>query len=649
MNMPPIFIHSLFRAGSTYLFKAFRRSDVEYWCYQESLHEAVIDANDKPENLIQGRGEDLVKKLRHPRIDVPYFQELYDTWPAWKGTLSASAIYNGYFAPSNADIGISYWRALAKVAKGRPVFQECRTAARIGAIKEQLGGYHISLWRNPWDQWWSYKVAQYFDVANQLIINAPNSPAPVRVLRSALGFETYSHVDIAETFAHFWVKPLSAEESYLVFYLLWCLGLQEGAKHAHLMLNIDRLSDSPAYRDEVQKQLEAAGIIGIDFSDCHIPQGVYSEQDNVFFVALEDKVYGWLKAGGWSQHDLNQVQALRQQFSPASWREPIGALTTLDLAEQATRARALVRRFETKVAEIAREGAAKVAGAEAGAQQSEIRAQQAEARAHQEAVRAEQAESHAQQAEARAHQEAVRAEQAESHAQQAEARAYQEAVRAEQAESRAQQAEARAYQEAVRAEQAESRAQQSETCAQQAEIRSSEQEQRAVAAESLARHYQQQANEWHERVISLYDSTSWKITKPVRALSRIGRRLSIVGEVPSATAKLRQFVRARIISTINWAVDCARSSPGFKHFALRLLRGQPSLQQKLRRVYLENQRNDQPQPINWSVTTTDIIMSPDINACGEKRYVLLQLAPDGINANQRTPLESNFHTYRDQP
>ncbi|MEN6587089.1 MAG: hypothetical protein ABFE02_13705 [Sulfuricella sp.] len=376
MNKPPIFIHSLFRAGSTYLFNVFRRSEEGYWCYQEPLHEMAVLARSEPAQLLRGFGEKEMRLNRHPQMDTPYFQELHATWPAWKDVLNESSVYDGYFAPSNADIGIPYWRALVDAAKGRPVFQECRTASRIAAIREQFGGYHISLWRNPWDQWWSYKVTEYFDVANQLIINAPNSPAAVQALRSDLGIEDCSHAGIAEAFAHFSEKPLSSEESYLVFYMLWCLGLQQGWKHAHLMLNIDGLSDSSSYRDVTKKQLADAGISGIDFSDCHVPQGFYIDQDSGFFAALEERVHDWLRAGGWTEDDLNKVQGLRQQYQPASWREPIETLNPHDLAEQATRARSLARRYETKVAKTSQEGATKVAQAEARATEAETRANQ---------------------------------------------------------------------------------------------------------------------------------------------------------------------------------------------------------------------------------------------------------------------------------
>jgi hypothetical protein len=413
MNRAPIFIHSLFRAGSTYLFNVFRRSDLGYWCYQESLHEAVIDANDNPDHLLRGRGGDLLQQLRHPRMELPYFHELRAVWPAWKNKLSSYAIYGGYFAPPNTDIGVSYWRALIDAAEGRPVFQECRTAGRIGAINQQLGGFHIYLWRNPWDQWLSYKIDRYFDVANQLIIGASNSPPVILQLNRALASETRAPIDLPESFAYFWLKPLSSEESYLVFYTLWCLGLQEGAQHAHLMLNIDRLSDSPAYRFEMQSQLAETGIDRIDFVDCQIPQACYLQKDQSFFGALEDKVHQWLKEGGWSQGELEHVQALRHKFEPETWGYSISALSPQDMAEQASRARAVARRFETNAAEIVRISVANSVESGARANEAESRAVEAESRANQAESRAVEAESRANQAESRAVEAESRATEAE--------------------------------------------------------------------------------------------------------------------------------------------------------------------------------------------------------------------------------------------
>ena len=73
----PVFIHSLWRAGSTYLFSVFRRSNAGYWCYQEPVHEIALLAKDNPENLLSYNGEKM-QALRHPPLAASYFLELYE-------------------------------------------------------------------------------------------------------------------------------------------------------------------------------------------------------------------------------------------------------------------------------------------------------------------------------------------------------------------------------------------------------------------------------------------------------------------------------------------------------------------------------------------------------------------------------------------
>lgn len=399
MNRPPIFIHSLFRAGSTYLFNVFRRSPAGYWCYQEPLHEIAVFHRNEPARLLEGFGERETVLNRHPPIGKPYFQELHDTWPAWKDALTESAVYSAYFAPPGMDIGIDYWRALIEAARGRPVFQECRTASRIAAIKDRLGGCHIYLWRNPWDQWWSHKATPYFDIANQLIVNAVQAPGPVVALRRAIDFEASDDQDIAHAFSYFESRPLPATKSYLLFYLLWCLALRHGTEHAHHAINIDRLTESSAYRAEVRDGLARSGIGGLDFTDCRVFQGVHTKRCEGFFRPLEEKVHDLLMEGGWARDELDGILDLRGRFQPAnSTSTGVAAVMT----EQTARALGLARRYEDRVAEVARNWLARGSEAEARAVEAEERWAVAQDRARKEEAKARHAEARAAAAEAKA-------------------------------------------------------------------------------------------------------------------------------------------------------------------------------------------------------------------------------------------------------
>ncbi len=93
---------------------------------------------------------------------------------------------------------------------------------------------------------------------------------------------------------------------------------------------------------------------------------------------------------------------------------------------------------------------------------------------------------------------------------------FDEFIRSEQLESelRAQQAEDKAQQAEDKAQQAEDKAQQAEDKAQQAEDKAQQAEDKAQQAETAS-------NERFAQLQSVYASSSWRVTKPIRAFKRI--------------------------------------------------------------------------------------------------------------------------------
>lgn len=385
----------------------------------------AVFAKDDPEKLIVGFGEKEAKLNRHPKLEASYFQELSQTWPAWKDFIDENMIYDSYFPGDDEDMGVAYWQALAGAARGQPVFQECRTASRIRSIKNQLSGTHIYLWRNPWDQWWSYKVTPYFDIANQLIVHARNAPMSVRCMLAELKLRSYERRDLVGSFDFYKDKFLTSEQSYLIFYLLWCLALRHGIDNADFLLNIDRLSDSEDYQKTALGRLGELGVHSIDFSDCDIPQGRYLERDKRFFLPLESRVHQWLAKDGWTQEHIENIQTLRQQYQPSSWSAPIAQLSPAEAVEQASRARDLAVRFESNLAEHARATASHRSALESYVHTAEAVALTFEVDGQQEETRWQQAERWAVDIQAQLQQALEVSREAGQLVQQAEARAQQ--------------------------------------------------------------------------------------------------------------------------------------------------------------------------------------------------------------------------------
>jgi hypothetical protein len=110
--------------------------------------------------------------------------------------------------------------------------------------------------------------------------------------------------------------------------------------------------------------------------------------------------------------------------------------------------------------------------------------------------------------------------------------------------------------------------------------------------------------------------------------------------------KLRLFVRARVVSAIKLAGDRVQSSARFKRLVLRLLRGHPGLELKLRHIYLGSRYNEQLQSVNWPGAPGDSVVDQSGDISSDSEYRVSPPTPDGINANQRTPLEAYFHIYQ---
>lgn len=319
----PIFLHSLFRSGSTYFFQCFRRSGENYWTYQEPLHEYTVafgksESGHRRLRSIRRLTEfALQKRLRHPSLGSKgYFHELEQTWPEWKGRLVEDSVYHHYFASDDQGVAKDYFHALIRASRGTPVIQECRTTNRIEPMKKEFGGSHVFLWRNPWDQWWSYLMEPYFESANQLIAWSENPPDILRDLREDMPVQPLSYGKLQDRLFQIIQLPTESHLSYRLFYSIWCLALDHALDSADVTVSIDGLSDSTDYRSRVIKKLDKVGAKGLDFWDCDVPQSLYSEEEIAFFTEIENGVHRELLASGWSEKRLERLVAEKNAFEP---------------------------------------------------------------------------------------------------------------------------------------------------------------------------------------------------------------------------------------------------------------------------------------------------------------------------------------------
>jgi uncharacterized membrane protein len=156
-----------------------------------------------------------------------------------------------------------------------------------------------------------------------------------------------------------------------------------------------------------------------------------------------------------------------------------------------------------------------------------------------------------------------------------DARLSQLEVRATHAETKAQQAEAKV-------EQAEIAAAHLELRLSQVEVRATHAETKAQQAEIAAANWKTQANEWHERLLALHASTSWTITKPLRAIKRLIKGdFAVFGRV---VAVLKVKIKQALRPLVAFGIAYVNKKPALRHQLKRTVAKFPTLHQRLLRV-----------------------------------------------------------------
>ncbi len=278
-----IFIHSLFRTGSTYVWNKFRLQE-RYHCYYEPFHQIMADLDTQNTSPLSG-DLSVTKLMRHPGLNRDYLAEYQGLCkegqkglPYFKKSFSYDNFCNNDVNPDQKK----YVDFLIENAGGKiPLLQFNRSSLRIQWFKKYYpSDLHIYLVRNPFDQFCSYLTMaeeQKLDIflVMDLItagVNLNNGIFKKLALRIPL-FEYHSQNFADEEFFYTQLLPIySNVEKYFIFYFLWFAALLENLLHKSLVLNINLLSSSEAYRDKINRYLQEYKIDPIDFSDCHVPK-----------------------------------------------------------------------------------------------------------------------------------------------------------------------------------------------------------------------------------------------------------------------------------------------------------------------------------------------------------------------------------------
>jgi|HubBroStandDraft_1064217.scaffolds.fasta_scaffold00030_58 hypothetical protein len=294
-DVPPqdaIFLHSSWRAASTYVWSKFRqRSDT--YCYFEPLNEHLSALT-----------AEIVDRFvpwsfaNHPTLDAPYLEEyrpligpagrIPDVGVTGVGIrgFPAHLTFGRYCAASHDSLPEleSYLADLARLATRlgrRPVYGFVRTDLRVGWFRARMPGAHIFIRREPRRQFLSMlrQAVQgnpYFMQRGVVILRHNLEEPAFEPLLAALQFPAVElpplldSSQLREAFRGKLVDETVLRRLYSIFYFMWLLSRQLGEPHCHLVIDIDRLTLEDAYRREIENRLGDLVGMAISFADCRV-------------------------------------------------------------------------------------------------------------------------------------------------------------------------------------------------------------------------------------------------------------------------------------------------------------------------------------------------------------------------------------------
>lgn len=267
----PVFIHSMFRTGSTYL--AARVREVPgYRFFYEPFHAGI----GRPGGRAPGTGavtpDDARRILQHEALEGGYFAGYDDLVPGTGRPLRQLArarfgvhdVYNGLHP--GAERYLKACLNVAAASERRAAFGFCRSGLQVAEMR-RLGGLHVHLYRDPRFQFRSYSTRQsrFFMAATilQLLCSREHGgrvarwvglPAPAAHAVRLAGRGLVPNRIVARIGRDLLAR-LDGDARYRVFYLAWSLCRRHADEHAAMSFTLmDAIADSST-REKVEAQL----------------------------------------------------------------------------------------------------------------------------------------------------------------------------------------------------------------------------------------------------------------------------------------------------------------------------------------------------------------------------------------------------------
>ncbi|MEO6339106.1 MAG: hypothetical protein ABIO39_03615 [Caulobacteraceae bacterium] len=271
----PIFLHGMWRSGSTFIWSRFRALS-SACCFYEPLHHGLARLTagrikrDTPA-VIAGNG--------HPQLSAPYFAEFEPLLKARgvEGYRRALAYHRFALEPgaSNPDLDryigglLEHADQMGKTA----VLGFNRSGLRIGWLRQKFQAYDVLIERDPRQIWWSYveqaRRGNFFFLQKWLFVLECNAEHPLFApiaerLPLRKGAQRFATDE--KTYYRDALERMSPEQTYLMVFYMWLLLAVHALTHCDLVIDLERCAD-PAYRDRLTRRIGTATNLFVRFDD----------------------------------------------------------------------------------------------------------------------------------------------------------------------------------------------------------------------------------------------------------------------------------------------------------------------------------------------------------------------------------------------
>ena len=299
-DLKPIFIHSIFRSGSTYLWNKFRNSG-NFWTYIEPFHQFMLDLEETGKKTLWGSTmKEHTSFLRHPLTDKNYFWEypvINKGVPLFKKEFTFD-----YFCTKPDDIQEdmeNYTYFLIGYAPKRAAFKFTRSALRSRWYKKRFDSVSIYLLRNPREQFESYQdyfkrgIPDFHIMSIMTIGKNQHRNKLFSKVSKTCGIPYYNSdnfKDEMDFYTRNVLPKLNTKDLYVLFYAIWLSALIENFSINDIFFNIDTISRSVIEKRNLTSAFQKFGI-DLDLSDCSIRKYTTFALRAEEFEEVENMIY----------------------------------------------------------------------------------------------------------------------------------------------------------------------------------------------------------------------------------------------------------------------------------------------------------------------------------------------------------------------